>query len=102
MNRQLSKAEIDGLQKDYWNMVQDLKQYRKLFWTKKFWKASKEARTSTFGQYRFIQWSLNELLESLMKAGQISDDIVLSALRNRFVTFQTKRNIMQFLIKNRG
>ena len=102
MNRELTKAEIDGLQNDYYNMIQDLKEYRKLIWTKKFWKASKEARTSAFGQYRFIQWSLNELLESLMKAGQIRDDIVVSALRNRFVTCQTKRHILQFLIKNRG
>ena len=97
--RKLTSEEIKELEKQYFDMTDDLKRYRKLFWKRKFWKASKEARKGAFYQYRFFHRSLNETLLSLIKCEEwYNNVIVCDAIKNRFVTVRTKAALLKSIL----
>lgn len=89
--KKLTIEEINGLEQQYFDMTEDLQSYRRLFRTRKFWKASKQAREQAIYQYRFFKQALNETLLSLIQCEEwYNKEVVGNALRNRFVKLRTK------------
>lgn len=95
--RTLSKAEIEELHAQYYDLTADLKQYRQLRRSRDFRKALPEQQKIINGQYRFFKSALNGALETLISQDGLNHSVAIDALFNRFVSFNTKWSVSKYL-----
>lgn len=93
--KKLTEEELEQLRQQYYDLTSDLKQYSRLFWQRRFWKAPRKTREETFSQYKFIKGALNATLDTLCAENGMTIRLAEKALYNRFVKIRTKINIMK-------
>ena len=92
---ELSKEQVSELKQQYWDITADLKKYRRLFWQRRFWRAPDKVRKDTKRQYKFMKFSINELILTLCFTDNMDGQLAASAILNRFVTWKTRYIIIQ-------
>lgn len=95
--RTLSNAEIADLHTQYYNLTADLREYRRLLWSRDFKTAMPEMQRSIKSQYRFFKSSLHATLETLINEKSLNHNVAIDALFNRFVSFKTKWTVIKYL-----
>ena len=95
--RTLSNSERIGLNTQYYDLTADLKQYRRLQWSRDFKEAVPEQQKSIKSQYRFFKSALNGTLETLISQDGLNHNVAIDALFNRFVSFKTKWAVSKYL-----
>lgn len=95
--RTLPNPEIAGLNTQFYDLTSDLKQYRRLQWSRDFKKALPDQQKSIKSQYRFFKSALNSTLETLISQDGLNHSVAIDALFNRFVSFKTKWAVSKYL-----
>lgn len=98
-NRKLPKAELVELNSQYYDLTADLKQYRRLQWSRDFKKALPEQQKSIKSQYRFFKSVLNGTLETLISQEGLNHNVATDALINLFVPLRLRWKVILYLVK---
>lgn len=98
-NRKLPKAELVELNSQYYDLTADLKQYRRLQWSRDFKKALPEQQKSIKSQYRFFKSALNGTLETLISQEGLNHNVATDALINLFVPLRLRWKVILYLVK---
>lgn len=83
----------------YYDLTADLKQYRRLQWSRDFKKALPEQQKSIKSQYRFFKSALNGTLETLISQEGLNHNVATDALINLFVPLRLRWKVILYLVK---
>lgn len=96
MEKRLTKEELEAIEKQCFSLTDTLFQYELGMKGKDFKSWPQEKRFQIKRQFEFFKFSLNEGIKTLIMHGQLSKKLSDHASGNKFVTLNTKFEILKF------